>query len=104
MRRRGTRCDQTGMCQEWEPGEQEEVVERDQPEVGTVEQVGPGFLGLAGSCRVQRDFLGDDDLLVDHHPVVVRRVAHLGRVLPRSVFELGSEGPWFPSFVPMQDL
>ena len=67
----GTRCDRTGMCQEWEPGEQEEAVERDQPEVGIAGQAGPGFPGLAGSCHAQRDFLGDDDLLVDHHPVVV---------------------------------
>ena len=79
MRRRGTRCDQTGMCQEWELGEQEEVVERDQPEVGTAGQAGPGFPGLAGSCHAQRGFLGDDNLLVDHHPVVARRVAHLVR-------------------------
>ena len=64
------------MCREWEPGEQEEVVERGQPEVGTAGQVGPGFLGPAGSYRVPHDFLGGDDLLVDLHPVVVRRVAH----------------------------
>ena len=79
MRRRGKRCDQTGKCQEWEPGEQEEVVERSQPEVGIAGQAGPGFPGLADSCHAQHDFLGDDDLLVDHHPVVVRRVARLAR-------------------------
>ena len=75
MRRRGTRCDQTGMCREWEPGEQEEAVEKGQPEVAG--QAGPGFPGLAGSCLVQRGFLGDNDHLVDHHPVDVQRVAHL---------------------------
>ena len=58
MRRRETRYDQTGRCREWEPGEQEEVVERGQPEVGIAGQVGPGFLGLAGSCHIQHDFLG----------------------------------------------
>ena len=52
---------------------------RGQPEVGTAGQVGPGFPGLADSCRVLHGFLGDDDLLVDLHPVVVRRVAHLAR-------------------------
>ena len=77
MRRRGTRCDQTGRCQEWEPGEQEGAVERGQPEVGIAGQAGPGFPGLAGFCHTQHGFLGDDDLLVDRHPVVVRRVAHL---------------------------
>ena len=76
-RRRVKRCGQTGRCQEWEPGEQEEVVERDRPEVGTAGQVGPGFPGLAGSCRVRHGSLSGSDLLVDHHPVVVRRVAHL---------------------------
>ena len=78
-RRRGMRCDQTGKCQEWEPGEQEEAVERDQPEVEIAGQAGPGFPGLAGSCHAQRGFLSSDDLLVDHHPVVVRRVARLAR-------------------------
>ena len=77
MKWRGMRYDQTGRCQEWEPGEQEEAVERDQPEVGTAERAGPGFLGLAGSCHAQRSFLDGGDLLVDCHPVVVRRVAHL---------------------------
>ena len=75
----GMQCDQTGMCREWEPGEQEEVVERGQPEVGIAGQAGPGFPGLAGSCHTQHDFLGGDVLLVDHHPVVVRRVARLAR-------------------------
>ena len=70
-RRRVMQCDQTGMCQEWGPGEQEEAVERDRPEVGIAGQARPGFLGLAGVCHVQRDFLGDDNLPVDHHPVVV---------------------------------
>ena len=78
MRRRGKRCDQTGTYQEWEPGEREEVVEV-QPEVVIAGQVGPGFPGLAGSCHTQHDFLGGDVLLVDHHPVVVRRVARLAR-------------------------
>ena len=75
-RRRGTRCDRTGRCREWEPGEQEAVV-RGQPEVGIAGQVGPGFPGLAGSYHAQHGFLGSDDPLIDHHPVVVRRVAHL---------------------------
>ena len=75
-RRRETQYDQTGMCREWEPGEQEEAVEKGQPEVGSAGQAGPGFPGLAGSCHAQRDSLSGDDLLVDHHPVVVRRVAH----------------------------
>ena len=76
-RRRGMQCDQIGTYQEWEPGEQEEVVGRGQPEVVAVGRAGPGFLGLAGFCHVQHGFLSDDDLLVDHHPVVVRRVARL---------------------------
>ena len=75
-RRQEMRCDQIGRCREWEPGEQEEAVERGQPEVGTVGQAGPGFPGLAGFCLVQHGFLSGDDLPVDHHPVVVRRVAH----------------------------
>ena len=79
MRRRGTRCDRTGRCQEWEPGEQEEVVERGQPEIGAAGQAGPGSPGLAGSYRVLHDFLGGGDLLIDHHPVVVQKVAHLAR-------------------------
>ena len=79
-RRRGMRCDQTGRSQEWELGEQEEVVGKGQPEVGIAERAGPGFPDPAGSCRAQRGFLGGDDLLVDHHPVVVQRVARLGRV------------------------
>ena len=70
-RQRGTRYDQTGRCQEWEPGEQEEVAEMGQLEVGIAGQAGPGFLGLAGFCHAQRDFLGGDDLPVDHHPVVI---------------------------------
>ena len=78
-RRRVTQCDQTGTYQEWEPGEQEEVLGRDRPEVATAGQAGPGFPGLAGSCHVQRGSLGDDDLPVDCHPVVVRRVARLAR-------------------------
>ena len=53
------------------------MVERGQPEVETVGQAGPGFLALAGSCHIQHDFLGNGDHHVDHHPVVVRRVAHL---------------------------
>ena len=65
------------MCREWELGEQEEVVERGQLEVGFAEQAGPGFPGLAGFCHVQHNFLSGDDPLVDHHPVVVRRVACL---------------------------
>ena len=78
-RRRGKRYDQTGKCQEWEPGEQEEVVGKDQPEVATAGRAGPGFPDLAGFCLVQRDSLGDDVLLVDHHPVDVRRVARWAR-------------------------
>ena len=78
-RRWATQCDQTGRCQEWEPEEQEEVAERGQPEVGIAGQAGPGFPGLAGSCHAQLEFLGGDDLLIVHHPVVVRRVAHLAR-------------------------
>ena len=73
------RCDQTGRCQEWEPGEQEEEVERGQPEVGIAERAGPGYLGLAGFYHTQRDSLSGDDRLVVHHPVVVRRVACLAR-------------------------
>ena len=65
------RCDQTGSCQEWEPGEQEEVVERGQPEVEVAGQVRLGFPGPAGSCHTQHDFLGGNVLLIDHHPVVV---------------------------------
>ena len=78
-RRRGTRYDRTGRCQGWEPGEQEEVVERGQLGVETAGQVGPGFPGLVGFCHAHRSFLSDDDLLVDHHPVVARRVAHSAR-------------------------
>ena len=63
----------------WEPGEQEEAVERGQLEVVLAGQAGPGFPGLAGSCHAQRGFLGGDVLLIDHHPVVVRRVAHSAR-------------------------
>ena len=63
----------------WEPWGQEEVLGRDQPEAVIAGQAGPGFPGLVGSCHVQRGFLSDDDLLVGHHPVVVRRVAHLVR-------------------------
>ena len=51
------------MCQEWDPGEQEEVVERDQPEVVIAGQAGPGFPGLAGFCHAQHGFLGGGDLL-----------------------------------------
>ena len=79
VRQRGMRCDQTGRCQEWEPGEQEETVGKDQPEVEIAGQAGPGFLGPADSCHAQCGFLSDDGLLIDHHPVVVRRVAHLVR-------------------------
>ena len=75
-RRRGMRCDQTGRCQEWEPGEQEEV-ERGQPEAGIVGRAGPGFLGLADCGLVHHGFPFVVNLLVDHHPVAVRRVAHL---------------------------
>ena len=75
-RRQGTRCDQTGKCRGWEPEEQEEIG-KGQPEVAIVGQAGPGFLGLAGFCHAQHNSLGDGDLLIDHHPVVVRRVAHL---------------------------
>ena len=75
-RRRGTRYDQIGKCQEWELGEPGEVAERDQPEVVFAGQAGLGFPGPAGSCRAQHDCLSDDDLPVGHHPVVVRRVAH----------------------------
>ena len=71
-------CDQTGKCQGWELGEQEEV-EKGQPEVGTAGQAGPGFPGLAGSCLAQCGFLNGSDHLIDHHPVVVRRVACLAR-------------------------
>ena len=76
VRQWGMRCDRTGRCQEWEPGEQEEAVGKVQPEVETAGQAGPGFPGLAGFCHAQRGFLSDDGLLIDHHPVVVRRVAH----------------------------
>ena len=72
------RCDQIGRYQEWEPGEQEEVVEKDQPEVEIAGRAGPGFPGLAGFYHAQHGSLSDDGL-VDHHPVVVRRVAHLVR-------------------------
>ena len=74
----GTQCghDRIGRCQEWEQEEQEEVG-RGQPEVEIAERAGPGYLGLAGSCLAQHDFLCNDNLLIDHHPVVVQRVAHL---------------------------
>ena len=101
-RRREKRCDQTGKCQEWEPGEQEEVVERGQLEIAG--QAGPGFPGPAGSCHAQHDFLDGGAPLIDHHPAVVQRVARLGRVLPRSTSELGFEGFFLLSSVPMQDL
>ena len=74
-RQRATRYDRTGRCQEWELGEQEEAVERDRPEVGIAGQAGPGFPDLADFCHAQHDFLGGGDLLIDRHPVVVRRVA-----------------------------
>ena len=74
-RRRGTRCARTGRCRELGPGEQEEV-ERDQPGAGFAGWAGPGFLGLAGCSLVHHNFLNNNDLLVDHHPVVVQRVAH----------------------------
>ena len=77
MRQWGMQCDQTGRCQEWELGEQEKLVGKGQLEVVTVERAGPGFPGLAGSCHAQHNSLGGDDHLVDHHPVVVRRVACL---------------------------
>ena len=77
MKQRGMQCDQTGKCRGWELGEQEETVGKVQPEVATAERVGPGFPGLAGFYHAQHDFLSDDDPLVDHHPVVVRRVTHL---------------------------
>ena len=63
----------------WEPGEQEEAVERDQLEAGIAGQAGPGFPSFAGFCHAQRGFLSSGDLLVDHHPVVVRRAAHSAR-------------------------
>ena len=47
------------------------------PEVGTAEWAGPSFLGPAGFVLAQHNFLCDISLLVGHHPVVVRRVAHL---------------------------
>ena len=75
-KRREMRCDQTGRCQEWEPGEQEEV-EKDQPEVGIAERAGPGFPAPAGFGLTLRGFLCGISHLVGHHPVVVRRVAHL---------------------------
>ena len=56
------------------------MVGRDQPEVVIVERAGPGFPGLAGYGLIHRDSLVNDDLLVDRHPVVVQRVAHLARV------------------------
>ena len=68
----------TGRCQESEPGEQEEV-ERDQLEAGTVGWAGPGFLGLAGCDLIRHNCLCGVDLLADHHPVVVQRVARLVR-------------------------
>ena len=75
-RRQGTRCDQTGRCREWEPGEQEEVG-KDQPEVGAAERVGPGWLGLAGYDLTQCGFLCGVDHPIVHHPVAVQRVVHL---------------------------
>ena len=74
----GTRCDRTGMCREWELGEQEGVV-RGQPEVGTAGWAGPDCSGLAGFGLAQHGFLCDVNLLVDHHPAVVRRVARSAR-------------------------
>ena len=56
---------------------QEEVVGKGHFEVAIVGQAGPGFPGLAGSCHAQHDSLSDDNHLVDRHPVVVQRVAHL---------------------------
>ena len=78
-KRRGTQCDQIGRYQEWELGEQEEAVERDRPEAGFVGRAGPGFLDLAGFGLVHHSFLFSIDHPVDHHPVVVQRVAHLAR-------------------------
>ena len=46
-----------------------------QPEAGTAGQVGLGFPDLAGFYLIQHDSLSGDNLPVDHHPVVVRRVA-----------------------------
>ena len=65
------RCDQIGRCQEWEPGEQEEAVEKGQPEVVIAGRAEPGFPGLAGFCHIQHDSLSGNDHLVDYHPVVV---------------------------------
>ena len=75
-RQQEMRCAQTGRCQGLEPGEQEEV-ERDQPGAGFVGRVGPGLLDLAGYGLVHHGSLFGVDHLVDHHPVVVRRVARL---------------------------
>ena len=55
------------------------MVERGQPEVGIAGRAEPGFPGLAGFGHAQHGFLGGDILLVDHHPVVVQRVAHSAR-------------------------
>ena len=102
MRQRGTQYGQTGRCQEWGPGEQEEV-ERDRPVAEVVGRAGPGFPGLAGFGLIQRGSLCDVDLLVDRHPVVVRRVAHLACTLQRSAFELGFKGLFLLFSVPRQD-
>ena len=59
----------TGRCQESEPGEQEEV-ERDQLEAGTVGWAGPGFPGFAGFGLVQHISLLGINLLVDRKSVV----------------------------------
>ena len=77
-------------CQGSELEEQEEA-ERGQPETGTVGQAEPGYPGLAGFGLVQHNFLYNINHLVDHHPVVVQRVAHSVHTCT------GGKGAWKPT-------
>ena len=82
-KRWGMRCAhvRTGRCQELEWGEQEQV-ERVQLEAETVGWAGPDCQGLAGYSLVLHSSLSGVNHLIDHHPVVAQRVAHLGHILP----------------------